>query len=513
MRRIFLSIFLSFFCAFNFFPQTSKNVDLSEISEEIPVPQGRIIVLVVDVSQSIKKQLGTIIDGLSSEIVDKRLRSGDYCVVIPLGDKSVVEKADSFSVRYSRDKQKIRDYLSKIGTWSNANLNTDIGAAMQKTFDFISMIENESAGEMYEPLVLFITDGEIYESPNSSEKVLLKNPDAIFSDPKTSPAQNSYANWWFLGIENEGVPLEHIRQIADGAGAIDRYEPLSDMEQFGVLFDLWLSSIPDPLPRDKGGVLFSDFSFGGVSLGEKTVNVPNNAKKIDWTIKNSFERTNVVLKLKDVRAIFQDEKTGKVVDLNVNAEAGGIEIAPNATRKTSAVANVKRDFENVKGRLKFSFVVESNGGIVKEIPECSFFVSFKSPFVIFAQKVAVPVCIFFAIILVIVLILILKSRKSVKIQMEIVGKSRSLRAINVRVGRKIVIGSKPNADFKLESNFPNEVAIFERTGASSFKIVVRDEKSLSQNDLNALKNYKIGSPVKVLSRDGAQITLKFRKKR
>ncbi len=503
-KRFFLiSFFVLFFLSEKSFAQDS---------DAMAAEQGRIIVLVIDVSQSIKNQLGAIIKGISDEIVEKRLRSGDYCVVIPLGDKSTVDSADSFGIRYSRDKEKILEYLSKLGIKNKTNLNTDIGAAMQKTFDFISMIDSESTGEMCEPLVLFITDGEIYQSPNSKETVLQKTPEEIFENPRTSPLLNSYSNWWFLGIENEGVPLEHIKKIAQGAGAFpERYQTLSDMEQFGALFDIWLSSIPDPKPRDKGGVDFKDFRFGGSALREdgKSTVVSTNSRSISWSMNNSFSRTNVVLKINGAEAIFQNEKTGEVSKIALKPEAGNIELKAGENRKTEAFA----DFPNNlgRGRLKLSFSIESTGGEAGDISEKSFFVEFKSPSQILFEKIALPVAIVLALILAILLFRFFKARAAVKVQLEIVGKSSKGRAVLMRVGKKADAGSKPSVDFRLEGNFAPVVLTLERTGSSSWKIVVKDSASVSQGQ--NLSPYKLGSTIKINSRDGNSVGIKFRQKR
>lgn len=513
MRRIivlFLSVFLALFPAS---ADSPRSVPLESDAPGQPErQQGRIIVLVVDVSQSIRRQLGDIIRGLSEEIVEKRLRPLDYCVVVPLGDRSVVESADSFGVRFSRDKEKILSYLSNIGARMPTNLNTDIGAAMAKTFDFISMIDAETNGGTCEPLVLFITDGEIYESPNSSERVELKTPEAIFADPRTDPALHSYSNWWFLGIENEGVPLSHIRSIAEGAGAADRYETLSDMEQFGVLFDSWLASIPDPLPRDRGGVEFGAVSLGGSVLssdGSVFTVVPSGERKFSWTMTNTFSRTPVVLRLKDVSATFQDAATGAVTQIPLRAEAGNIELSPGGSRVTEAVA----EFPGVsgRGRLKMSFSVESRGGSAGEIPECSLFVEFVPPLLLLARRVAVPVAAAVLVAVVLLLVRLVRSRASVRVQMEVVGRPRGARAVAMRVGRRADIGSKPGADFRLDVGFPPVAATLERTGASSWRLVPKDAQAMAGNP--ALDPYRLGTAVKVSARDGSSVTVKFRARR
>ena len=134
-----LLVLLFLFCgSFMFAADKGKSVVAPE-DEAAATPQGRIIVLVVDISQSIKGQLDAIIDGLCEEIVEKRLQSGDYCVVVPLGDSTNSDKADSFGVKFSNDKEKIQNYLHQIKSWMPSNLNTDLGAAMKKAFFYINM--------------------------------------------------------------------------------------------------------------------------------------------------------------------------------------------------------------------------------------------------------------------------------------------------------------------------------------------------------------------------------------
>lgn len=511
-----LLVLFSLFCNSFLFADKGKSVVAPE--EETPsAPQGRIIVLVVDISQSIKGQLDAIIDGLCEEIVEKRLQSGDYCVVVPLGDSTNSDKADSFGVKFSNDKEKIQSYLHQIKSWMPSNLNTDIGAAMKKAFFYINMINEENNGDMYEPLVLFITDGEIYQSPNSKVPVVCTTPEKIFEDPVMSPSLNSYDNWWFLGIENEGVPLEHIKAIAQGVGAYpDRYETLNDMDQFGMLFDLWLSNIPDPAPKDIGNITFSNVKFDGKALSTKdskyTV-VSNKASKLSWIMKSSYQRNKVVMTFKSVTATFQEEATGKTTRFELVPESGNIEFAPKSQRDSTL--NVSLPEILGKGKLKLDVKTElntANRSSDDEIPEYLFYVDFKTPQAILLGKIIPPIIILVVIILLIIILKIIKANAPIKVRMEVVGKGKS-KNVSFKVHAKKDFGSKPSAAFKLEgSNYAPIIGSLERTGKQSWKINQLDSSSF-ENEQGNLSAYKLGTGIKITLRDGSTVTIKFTKAR
>ncbi len=512
-----LLVLLFLFCgSFMFAADKGKSVVAPE-DEAAATPQGRIIVLVVDISQSIKGQLDAIIDGLCEEIVEKRLQSGDYCVVVPLGDSTNSDKADSFGVKFSNDKEKIQNYLHQIKSWMPSNLNTDLGAAMKKAFFYINMINEENNGDMYEPLVLFITDGEIYQSPNSKAPFSYPTPDSIFSDTVMDPALNSYDNWWFLGIENEGVPLEHIKTIAQRVGAYpDRYETLNDMDQFGMLFDLWLSNIPDPAPKDKGNITFANVKFDGKSLSTKdskyTV-VSNKANKLSWVMKSSYQRNKVIMTFKSVTATFQNETTGKTTRFELVPEAGNIEFAPKSQRDSSL--NVSLPDILGKGKLKLDVKTElntANRSSDDEIPEYLFYVEFKTPQQILLGKIIPPVAIVILIILIIIIMKIIKANAPIKVKMEIVGKGKS-KTVSIKNHAKKDFGSKPSVAFKLEgSNYAPVIGSLERTGKQTWKINQLDSASF-ENEQGNLSNYKLGTGIKITLRDGSTVTVKFTKAR
>lgn len=479
--------------------------------------QGRIVVLVVDISQSIEGQIDEIVDGLCNEIVDKKLESGDYCVVVPLGDGRNSDRADSFGVRFSTDKDKIKSYLRSIKSWMKTNLDTDIGAAMRKTFDYINLINSENTGEMYAPQVIFITDGEIFHSRNSPDPLRYESPDAIFKDPAMDPERNSYDNWWFLGIENEGVPLEHIKSIAKRVDAYpERYKVLKDMGQFGAMFDEWVRNIPEPVLPPEGAIKFSDLCFGGRALstedGKFTV-VPNDASKFTWKISSGYkERMVAVLGLKSVRAVFQSG--ADVVEFDMVPEAGNIELPPLAERVSELNFKLPEGLSG-RGTLKLDVVSElsaSSKTASVEIPEWKCNVEFKSPNEILFDRLKIPAAAIAALFAALALRAFAKARAAVKVRLEVVGKPVGrARPYSMRIGRKAEFGSKAGLPFRLEGNgVPPVVGAIERTGGKSFRITPRDASVFAAGQEKALGEYRLGTTVKLVMKDGSSVLIKFR---
>lgn len=485
---------------------------ISTTESEAPVVQpGRIIVLVVDISQSISRQLDDIVDGLCKKIVDERLVADDYCVVVPLGDASKSDKADSFGIKYSTDKEKIKNYLNTMKTWMPTNLNTDIGAAMRKTFQYVNMIKKENNGNMSDPLVLFITDGEIYHSKNSGEGLLYETPDSIFADTMMNPETASYDNWWFLGIENEGVPLVHIKSIAQRVGAYpDRYETLTDMSQFGVLFDKWLERIQPVKPKDNGRITFDDFKLEDRLLstqdGSYTV-VPNDSDLFTWNMRSEYKFTDVMLTFKKVKGSFQKDSTGETVEFQVIPEAGNIEFSPGTVRETRG--NVNLSGISGKGKLKLTIIPELSAESEGQKTDYSFLVELKSPFMLIAEKVLPFAIIIIVAILVLVTLKTLKARKPVKIKVEVMGKkSTKAKFASVKINRSVEFGSKVGIALKIDSpNIPPVVGKIVRTGKDAWKIEAKDEQFFAPNQ--KLDPYSLSSTIKLVAKDGSNCSIKF----
>lgn len=496
----------------------NKKVEKSIAIPEPKTPEvlpGRIIVLVVDISQSISNQLDDIVNGLCNVIVDDRLESNDYCVVVPLGDASKTDMAESFGIKFSTDKEKIKKYLQTMKTWMPTNLNTDIGEAMKKTFQYVNMIARENDGNMLDPLVLFITDGEIFHSKNSAEKIRYDSPASIFNDPLMAPDNASYDNWYFLGIENEGIPLVHIKNIAQKVGAYpDRYQTLNDMSQFGVLFDKWLSRIPAVKPKDYGRITFSNVKLSDNLLSSQNTKytvVPNNSDIFTWRMKSEYKINNVVMNFTKVKGTFQKDSTGETVEFQIIPEAGNIEFTPGSVRETRG--NVKIPAISGKGKLKLTINTELNAESEDQIPEYLFFVEFKSPFALIMEKVLPILIAAILIILVIVLVRILKARKPIKIKIEVVGKkSTKQRIASIKINKEFEFGSKAGLALRLEGvNIPPVLGILKRTGKSEWKVVPKDSQYFVPNQ--KLDPYALNTSIKLALKDGSTCIVRFMKAR
>ena len=508
-HSFFVLISLFILSVFSCREKVEKSVSVAEPETPVVLP-GRIIVLVVDISQSISKQLDEIINGLCEKIVDERLESNDYCVVVPLGDASNVDKADSFGIKYSSDKEKIKKYLQSLKAWMPSNLNTDIGAAMRKTFQYVNMVEKENDGNMLDPLVLFITDGEIYQS-KSGESLLYDSPDAIFNDSMMNPRIASYDNWWFLGIENEGVPLVNIKNIAQMVNAYpDRYETLSDMSQFGFLFDKWLERIPPMRPKDVGKIVFSDVRLGGILLSSddsKYTVVPNNADLFTWLMKSEYKVNNVTMTFKAVKGTFQKDSTGESVEFQLVPEVGNIEFTPGAIRETRA--NVKIPSVSGRGKLKLDINTELNEECDGQIPEYLFFVEFKPAIVLLLEKIFPFILIALILAVIIVSMIIVKNRSPVKIKLSIVGKTTPHpKVAHVKINRRFEFGSKAGLLLQIDgSGVPPVLGSLVRTGKKEWKIEMKEKELFAENQ--KLDPYILNTSIKIQLKDGSSRIIKF----
>ena len=513
--RVFFLLLITFFVVVPSFAKTQKTSEGPQIIEE-KVPEGKIIVLVVDISQSIRAQLPMILDGLSSQIIDAKMSSHDACVIVPLGDASNVNKATYFTfIMGEDDKVKAKNYIQGMKEWMPTNLNTDIGAAMKKTIELINKIDNDSYAE---PLVLFITDGDIYQSKNSKEVVEWKTPEEIFKNPVMS--SNSYDNWWFLGIENDvDEKPEQIKQIAEIVGAYqednqgeDRFEYLTNMNMFGQLFDSWLASIPDPEPKEQARVdISAEIKFGSKVLKDRNTKytpVSNATTDITWTMTNRGKRKFVRTEIKSIVCTFRSED-GKTTTIPVNVESGAFEIEPRRSTVRKGIVDLKQI--NGKGMLKFSIYPVFNGDDGEpRIIESN--VNFLTPTQLFIRNWG-PI--FGIIVLVILLIVILKVMKSVgpvKVSMAIVGKAGKERYVSMKINKHAEFGTKVGVPFKLEgTNYSSVVGELVRTGKKTWKIVKRDESAFV--DEKSYDPYKMNDLIKITGRDGSVISIRFKVKK
>ncbi len=514
-RIYFLFILLLLFLNCPLLAKSVKSSEGPEVVEE-KAPEGKIIVLVVDISQSIKAQLPFILDGLSSQIIDGKMSSHDACVIVPLGDASNVNKATYFTfIMGEDDKIKAKNYIQGMKEWMPKNLNTDIGAAMKKTIELINKIDNDSYAE---PLVLFITDGDIYQSKNSKEVVEWKTPEEIFKNPMMS--SYSYDNWWFLGIENdeEEKPVQ-IRQIAEIVGAYqadneadDRFEYLTNMNMFGQLFDSWLASIPEPEQKEQARVdISAEVKFGNKALKDRNTKytlVSNTTTDVLWTMANKGKRKYVRTELDSITCTFRSVD-GDAVTIPVKYENDAFEIEPR--KSTVRKAKINLSGIDSKGLLKFTINPSYNGekGEPRIIESNVYFLP---PAKLFLRTWGIVIGIIILIIILIIVLKILKSIGPVKVSMEIVGKTNKARPVSMKIKKRAEFGTKMGVSFKLDgNNFEGVVGELIRTGKKTWKINPRDASSFTPE--SKLDPYKMNDSIKIKGKDGSVLTIRFRIKK
>ena len=514
-RIHFLLILLVLFFASPLFAKSVKSSEGPEVIEE-KAPDGKIIVLVVDISQSIKAQLPLILDGLSSQIIDGKMGSHDACVIVPLGDASNVNKATYFTfIMGEDDKVRAKKYIQGMKEWMPKNLNTDIGAAMKKTIELINKIDNDSYAE---PLVLFITDGDIYQSKNSKEVVEWKTPEEIFKNSMMS--SYSYDNWWFLGIENDEAekPVQ-IRQIAEIVGAYqpdneaeDRFEYLTNMNMFGQLFDSWLASIPEPEKKEQARIdISAEVKFGNKALKDRNAKytmVSNETSDILWTMANKGKRKYVRTEFESITCTFRSD-AGETITIPVSYEKDPFEIEPR--KSTARKAKVNLSGIDSKGLLKFSINPIYNGekGEPRIIESNVYFLP---PAKLFLRTWGIVIGIIILIIILIIVLKVLKSVGPVKVNMEIIGKTNKARPVSMKIKKRAEIGTKMGVSFKLEgNNFEGVVGELIRTGKKTWKINPRDPAYFTSD--SKLDPYKMNDYVKLNGKDGSILTIKFKIKK
>lgn len=124
--------------------------------------KGKIVIVVLDVSGSIKSQFSDITEIIDRAIIKERLDVGDYFVLIPFGDNAL--PMYSGQLMREEDKTSISNTLKAMKA---DNDYTDIGTAIKTALNYIVDLK-ENDYNLYEPLVLFITDGDI-TTPTTSE--------------------------------------------------------------------------------------------------------------------------------------------------------------------------------------------------------------------------------------------------------------------------------------------------------------------------------------------------------
>lgn len=357
---------------------------------------------------------------------------------------------------------------------------------------------------LYEPLVLFITDGDI-TTPTTSEFHGQK-VDQIFDDPLIGN-KYLYDGWYYVGI---GKNLHDLPVIAEKSGREDYLLRIEDLDQLEFMLDDWISKIPDPQPIEQGEVLFDNFRLKAYKLKPgKNVKVISTAEEITFDILNTYKKTPVNVEFKSAAATFQSDNKKMTIPVKVTPEVGVIQIPGMHSKTTDCGFTPKSEIKG-KGILKVQFVANVNG-LDKQF-DYAFDIEGKTASELLFEKIFWPLLILGIIILIIVAYIIIKKFMPVKIQMSINGMTNTTKPVSVKMNKRIDFGSKAGLQCKLDSEqFNGVVGQIQRIGSNKWQIIPRDKNAFESITKNT--PYTLGEQIKLKNRDEDTVTITFKKKK
>lgn len=493
MTNAIKKIFLFFTVLF-----VSLNLTFAQ-ADSSTVGKGKIIIVVLDVSGSIKKQFPDITKIIDKAIVKDRLDVGDYFVLIPFGDNAL--PMYSGQLMREEDKTSISNTLKAMKA---DNDYTDIGTAIKTALNYIVDLK-DSDYNLYEPLVLFITDGDI-TTPTSSEFHGQK-VEEIFNDPLISN-KYLYNGWYYVGI---GKNLNDLPKIAKMSGREDYLLRIEDLDKLQFMLDDWISKIPEPQLIEQGEVIFDDFKLKAYKLKPgKNAKVISTAEEMTFDILNTYKQTPVNVEFKSAKATFQSDNKKTTIPVALNSEIGVIQVPPMHAKTTICGFTPETEIKG-KGILKVQFVASVNG-LDKQF-DYAFDIEGKTSSQFLFDKLFWPLLIVTIIILIVVAYLIIKKFLPVKIVMEVIGKpALKFKAVPIKLNKKVEFGSKPGLQFKLENGqFSSVVGQLQRIGPNKWQIIPRDRNAF-EDDSKSFP-YTMNAPIKLKTLDEEALTIKFKLKK
>lgn len=472
----------------------SLNIVFAQISST--TGKGKIVIVVLDISGSIKNQFSDITRIIDKAVVKDRLDIGDYFVLIPFGDAAL--PMYSGQLLREEDKNSISNTLKAMKADNNY---TDIGTAIKTALNYIVDLKGDDYN-LYEPLVLFITDGDITTPASSTFHG--QNVDKIFED---SVIGNTYLynGWYYVGI---GRNLHDLPLIAEKSGREDFLLRIEDLDQLEFMLDDWISKIPASLPIEQGEVLLDNFRLQAHKLNKKKItNVVSTANEIAFNILNTYKRTPVSVEFKNARATFQSDDRKTTVLITIAPETGSIQIPNMRSKQTTCGFSPKSEIRG-KGILKIQFVASVNG-IDKQFDE-AFNIEGKTASELLFGKIFWPLLAIAIIVLVIVASIIIKKFMPLKITMEVIGKhGEKIRPVVMKIKKRVEFGSKAGLAFKLDSEmFAPVVGQLQRTGANAWHIIPRDSNAFESDSKKI--DYTLGAALKLKTKDDATVSIKFK---
>ncbi|MBO4509315.1 MAG: VWA domain-containing protein [Spirochaetaceae bacterium] len=477
----------------------SLNTIFAQISETATSAKGKIVIVVLDVSGSIRRQFSDITKIIDRAIVKDRLNVGDYFVLIPFGDSAL--PMYSGQLMREEDKTSISNTLKAMKA---DNDFTDIGTAIKTALNYIVDLKSDDYN-LYEPLVLFITDGDI-TTPTTSE-FHAQNVNEIFNDPLIGN-KYLYDGWYYVGI---GKNLHDLPLIAEKSGREDYLLRIEDLDQLEFMLDDWISKIPESQPIEQGEVFFTNYKLKSYKLMQgKTIKVVSSADEISFDILNTYKRTPVNLEFKSAKATFQTEDKSTTVPIKISPETGIIQVSAMQTKSTSCSFVPISELKG-KGILKVHFLVNING--LDKQYDAVFDINEKTASELLFEKIFWPLIILLILVVLIVAWLIIQKFLPVKIIMEVIGnRTEKQHSVSIKLKKRVDFGSKPGCPFKLNQElFSPVVGQIQRLNANKWQIIPRDDKAFEEG--NKKLDYTLGSTLKLKTKDDSTVSIKFKKQK
>lgn len=477
---------------------SSFNMAFTQISSTNTTTKGKIVIVVLDVSGSIKKQFPDITKIIDRAIVRDRLDVGDYFVLIPFGDNAL--PMYSGQLMREEDKTSISNTLKAMKA---DNDYTDIGTAIKTALNYIVDLKGDDYN-LYEPLVLFITDGDI-TTPTSSNYYGQK-VEQIFEDPLIGN-KYLYDGWYYVGI---GKNLHDLPLIAEKSGREDYLLRIEDLDQLEFMLDDWISKIPDPQPIEQGEVLLDNFRLKAYKLKKgKNVKVISTAEEITFDILNTYKKTPANVEFKAATATFQSDNNKTTIPIKLTPEVGVIQI-PGMHSKTTDCGFIPKSEIKGKGILKVQFVANVNG-LDKQF-DYAFDIEGKTASELLFEKIFWPLLILAILIILVVAYIIIRKFMPIMIQMSVNGMTKNTKPVAMKINKRIDFGSKAGLQCKLDSEqFNGVVGQIQRIGPNKWQIIPRDKNAFES--INKNTPYNLGEQIKLKNRDEDIVTIVFKRKK
>lgn len=469
-------------------------------AEEIPsVPKGKILLIVLDVSGSMKPFFDTVTSVLKEELVDRLIEPGDYFALMKFGDEAQV--GYSGQIFRKADVPVAGRYILEMKA---DNGYTDIGSALKNSLELIVSLKNESF-DKYAPLVLFVTDGN--HTPQATSAFNGKNMAEIFSDPFIGD-KNLYEGWYFLGI---GKNLQDVKEIADLAGRGDYFLNITDIAGLEYAMRDWLSRIPPRKTLEKGTVNVSIAGIKNVQLKQdKTAVVPVAAEfPLKFQLQSGYATMPVNAEITSLQLSFQSADKKVFVESRPAHEKGRIAVPASGIAMTEAVwTDIPADMHG-EGILKVDIGYTQN--YLAEKAQYEYRVKFLTPAELFRERWLFPLLAVVALVMLILAGLFAKQFLPVELRMEVLGATLSagkrIKSVKLAVGGKADFGTKAGLPFKLDGTYGSVIGSVRRTGKKTWKIEVRDSTAFFEPD--KLEPYALNSVVRIQDRDGVAKSIRF----